>query len=144
MRINSVNYVTFSSTNVIIKYSNSGETCHNPAKALTPPLGETKKQLIMLSSKKQEIRVKWNPPPPPFSVFSIENCYPTPSWECGERTVLLEERKHLCLLLCLVPKGRNLSDSKSINSPVQDSSAMINRTEKIILSMLVKFRPSRL
>ena len=33
---------------------------------------------------------------------------------------------------------------QSINSPVQDSSSMINSTKKIILRMLVKFQSSRL
>lgn len=35
----------------------------------------------------------------------------------------------------LVPEGRNVSNSKSINSPVQDSSPMINSTKKILLGM---------
>jgi hypothetical protein len=134
MRINSVNYVTFPRTNVIIKCSHSGEACHNPSKDIDPSTSGDQKTTSKALYQKQAIGVQC--PVPPSLLSKADTCHDLET--VGEWTVLFEALKHLGQLFCLVSEGRTGNNSKSINSPKPASSPMMNSTKKIVFGMLVK------
>lgn len=73
MRINSVNYVTFPRTNVIIKCSHSGEACHNPSKDIDPSTSGDQKTTSKALYQKQAIGVQC--PVPPSLLSKADTCH---------------------------------------------------------------------